>query len=173
VSFSSILEQYGVPYYLKVDIEGLDLACVEALQNFTERPRYVSVETEATFGPSEIESAYAELDLFVSLGYTSFKCVSQKQLQYLNGTKLSIEGMPVTYIHADGSRGPFGEETPGAWLNMGQAKKRACQLVTRHNWMGFGGKHARRSWVRALRHISRAAGVSIDDWYDLHAKAGP
>jgi hypothetical protein len=44
LTFGSILEQYGVPYYLKVDIEGSDLLCVQALRTQPDLPRYVSLE---------------------------------------------------------------------------------------------------------------------------------
>jgi len=67
-TFDSILEQYGVPYYLKVDIEGDDLLCVHALRAQTDLPRYVSLETD------RVEESVQAL---ASLGYTGYKCISQ------------------------------------------------------------------------------------------------
>jgi FkbM family methyltransferase len=44
--FASILSEFGVPYYLKVDIEGSDMECLKALRSFVARPRYLSIESE-------------------------------------------------------------------------------------------------------------------------------
>ena len=40
-----ILGEYGIPYYLKVDIEGADLLCLEGLTWFTSRLTYISIES--------------------------------------------------------------------------------------------------------------------------------
>ena len=42
-----ILNEYGVPYYMKVDIEGLDYVCISSLVGKLDKPKYVSVETHA------------------------------------------------------------------------------------------------------------------------------
>src|SRR3974390_470252 len=44
ITFASLVEQFGIPYYLKIDIEGADLLCLEGLLPFCERPRFVSFE---------------------------------------------------------------------------------------------------------------------------------
>jgi FkbM family methyltransferase len=64
--FGSLLEEYEVPYYLKVDIEGNDLLCLQDLKA-GDLPKYVSVEA------SDINL----LTVLRDLGYTRFKCVSQ------------------------------------------------------------------------------------------------
>lgn len=65
--FETILAEYGVPYYLKVDIEGADFLCLEALSRFEDRPQYISVEA-------------AEADWFqmlYDLGYRRFVLIDQ------------------------------------------------------------------------------------------------
>lgn len=37
--FENILQEFGIPYYLKVDIEGADLLCVKALRQFDSKPK--------------------------------------------------------------------------------------------------------------------------------------
>ena len=44
ITFASLVEQFGIPYYLKIDIEGADLLCQEGLLPFRKRPRFVSFE---------------------------------------------------------------------------------------------------------------------------------
>ncbi|MBL8762190.1 MAG: FkbM family methyltransferase, partial [Phycisphaerae bacterium] len=43
VRLASLFGEFGVPLYLKVDIEGMDRVCAEAIEP-SERPRFVSLE---------------------------------------------------------------------------------------------------------------------------------
>src|SRR5689334_6727078 len=73
VSFASILAQHGIPYYLKIDIEGADILCVEALHRFSDRPKYLSMETHI----SSFEASFEALAHMFALGYRRFKLVNQ------------------------------------------------------------------------------------------------
>ena len=66
VPFSQVLDEYGVPHFLKIDIEGNDLLCLQAL-NANDLPRYVSVEAHTIDRLLELRR----------LGYDMFKCVNQ------------------------------------------------------------------------------------------------
>jgi len=46
VNISKCYKKYGIPHYLKVDIEGADLICLEALLEFKDKPNYISIESE-------------------------------------------------------------------------------------------------------------------------------
>ena len=85
VSFRQILEAHGVPYYLKVDIEGSDIYCIQALSR-SDLPKYVSCEMSTTDCLCHLRA----------LGYSRFKLVNQR-------------------THFMLSSGPFGEETLGPW----------------------------------------------------------
>jgi FkbM family methyltransferase len=63
--FSYLLERYGVPFFLKIDIEGQEHACLQSLG--PELPAYLAME------------AYSEDDLFKlgKAGYKRFQCISQ------------------------------------------------------------------------------------------------
>jgi FkbM family methyltransferase len=65
----SIFAEEGVPYYLKIDIEGHDSLCVDQL-NGEDIPKYISFET----------GDRAALHRLRELGYTHFKCISQSSL---------------------------------------------------------------------------------------------
>lgn len=85
-----LVEAYGRADYVKIDIEGMDRACVESLEDVEAgmRPRYLSVENvnEGIVG------------VLVALGYGGFKAVNQAVLQV--GT--DEEDL--------GRSGPWGEE---------------------------------------------------------------
>jgi FkbM family methyltransferase len=69
-----LMKQYGVPDYLKVDIEGADRFCILHLTRDT-RPRYLSFE----IGP-DVEELLEHLR---SIGYTRFKIINQVRLREL------------------------------------------------------------------------------------------
>ena len=73
-TFSEILAEYGTPHYLKIDIEGCDHLCVEALTE--ELPKYVSLELHHTdsAGPAHSLGTIRHL---ADLGYTKFKLINQ------------------------------------------------------------------------------------------------
>jgi FkbM family methyltransferase len=140
--FGSILEEFGIPYYLKIDIEGNDFLCLQDLDP-QQPPKFISVEG-------------SDLDLVTQMaerGFTSFKLISQKnflpiefppvpeQLRYeriewmlqapsrlihifrrlggrawLNRRKNRC-GRPHDWTFQDDCSGPFGEELPGRWLS--------------------------------------------------------
>jgi FkbM family methyltransferase len=62
----SILANEGVPYYLKIDIEGHDSLCLDQLVDH-DLPKYISLESGG------VEPLYR----LQKLGYTHFKCISQ------------------------------------------------------------------------------------------------
>ncbi|MGB7593222.1 MAG: FkbM family methyltransferase [Terriglobia bacterium] len=81
VPFSQILAENGVPHYLKIDIEGNERLCVDALRG-TRLPRYISVESQTVVDSAVLshEEAIAMLELLRDVGYQRFKLVKQDGL---------------------------------------------------------------------------------------------
>lgn len=69
ITIDDLFKRFGVPYYLKIDIEGADLAVIAMLDR---RPKYLSVE-DCRFGPKYIEKLAA-------LGY-EFQLIDQSQFK--------------------------------------------------------------------------------------------
>jgi FkbM family methyltransferase len=78
VPFSEILAEHGVPHYLKIDIEGNDRYCVEALSGAA-LPKHISVESECAGDSAELAEpeALEMLELLREVGYKRFKLVNQ------------------------------------------------------------------------------------------------
>ena len=68
-TMSDFIRKFGVPYYLKIDIEGLDGAAVRGLADCPVKPRYVSFEN----GEPPL------FELLVKLGYSGFKFINQAE----------------------------------------------------------------------------------------------
>jgi FkbM family methyltransferase len=77
VNFNVILQRYGTPRYLKIDIEGADMLCLEALLSVTSRPDFVSFESDR----KTLSALRCELSLLMRLGYRKFQFVDQKTVQ--------------------------------------------------------------------------------------------
>jgi FkbM family methyltransferase len=135
---SHVFADFGVPYYLKVDIEGADHYALEAIDP-ADNPEYVSFEI----------LHLSDLLLLAGKGYSRFKVVDQDSLGMLpppppglkahliralkhtvarkgNGARhtggpddpiLVHEG----YRFTRGCTGPFGEQAAGPWLTMEEA----------------------------------------------------
>ncbi|MCE3282686.1 MAG: methyltransferase FkbM family [Chitinophagaceae bacterium] len=154
VTTLSLFERYGIPHYLKVDIEGFDHYCLRDIPGSGEKPRYVSCE-----------AVHLEwLDILVDKGYTKFKLLNQANdfkpinLQQersplfpryeiiKNGLKLRLQKF-IPFKHLYGSSGPFGEDTAGDWL--------APETV--------------RELYRAFYQYDKKYPLSGASWFDFHA----
>lgn len=67
-SLRGLVQEYGVPFYLKVDIEGAEHLCLRDIDR-TDAPAYVSFEAH--------EGRLQNLFLLVQAGYTRFKLIDQ------------------------------------------------------------------------------------------------
>ena len=76
--FADVLRIFGVPEYLKVDIEGADSHCVNDLDRHN-LPRFISVESECVADGQTLvpDEAVRMLKLLRDAGYSRFKLVSQ------------------------------------------------------------------------------------------------
>ncbi len=181
--FTKILGDYGIPYYLKVDIEGNDYLCIEALNAGRELPQYVSVE---------LGDIYDSVQKLEALGYTGYKCINQYNFLPLQMTPLAetkrverwyrllqsrsifartickfygrdniwnnlIRKIPrqQEWTFHEGCSGPFGEDTLGQWLSAEEVRKTYHYYCQRHQ-----ERQSSPSWLYQ----------KYASWMDLHAK---
>jgi FkbM family methyltransferase len=173
--FREVLQEYGVPLYLKIDIEGHDHYCLDALDS-ADLPRYISLE----MGPFEM------LFRLRALGYTGFKLITQNDHTQLMVDMFSVRALlkrslrayptlyslgrrlarawppagsyPVTDLNGSrsadwmfklGSSGPFAEETAGPWQTLEDVA---------YTWTAYQLGHSRYGEPR------------LDIWHDVHAR---
>jgi FkbM family methyltransferase len=170
VDIAEIFRMYGIPFYLKIDIEGSDRLVLEELKLFSDRPRYVSLESEKV----DFNELRAELDLLKSLGYTKFKLVQQ---QYIPGTKiktLTLDGRLFEYVFERYASGPFGADLPPPWFSYDDALEQ-YKVVFRH-YKFFGDDSSLRRLpksvqmvIRQLYRMSTGHRGPLPGWFDTHA----
>jgi len=168
ITFDEVLREYGMPYFLKIDIEGSDMLCLEALQKFDTKPPYVSVESRAIAPACGMRDVLAELRLLRNLGYSRFKYVNQAAIP---GTTrhLDSEGPPMTYTFPTHSSGAFGAESTGAWHSAPCAAVIGMALRIYEDTTGSGGRLYNAKGMWRVRQLRQRLTKHADYWFDLHA----
>lgn len=162
VTFNDLIEKHGVPYYCKIDIEGNDHLCIDAMRK-EGCPPYVSIEMSHGRGGEDLKR-------LKELGYSDFKIVSQvtrsqpieilikagyvlprlaarivRRLTSMTRGVTAVDG----YVFRTGSSGSFAEDTPGPW--------RSYDAVL-------------STW-QFLHDIDRLHGAGgLAEWFDIHAR---
>lgn len=164
---AELLSKHGVPHYLKVDIEGSDIYCLEALQDCPTRPAYVSIESSK----NDFREVAAEFDLLENAGYVDFQAVQQQNIAVQAPPCPAREGLYVPYRFVRGASGLFGRELPGPWKSRQQALRQYQRIFLAYRWFG------EEAWLRrhfltaaALGTMSRLTGRPLSGWYDTHAR---
>lgn len=111
ISARTLFEKYGVPYFVKVDIEGFDHHVVRATGELAEKPKYLSVEDN---------SFQSLLDLH-AIGCRGFKFLDQVEKWKVASPNPALEGRYAKGKFGRHSSGPFGEEVPGHWMKIDEA----------------------------------------------------
>ena len=166
VTMKQIFDEYGTPYYMKIDIEGFDHLCIEALLGRSEVPKFVSLETHQY----RLSETLGQLDTLIDSGYDRFMFVLQNDTHKQVCPSPSQEGKYIDHKFPVGSSGLFGEEVPGHWLTYEQAKSE-CRRIYRN--ISMIGPHTgvfrniQNRWVKAILVRIFSGGTG---WFDLHAK---
>ena len=148
-TLAEIIAQFGCPYFLKIDIEGYDIVCLESLITTIQRPNYISVEL----------SYRGIIDKLQELGYDQFKIIEQwsflnMELPFTTKYKAQMRHQRFMYSmnfmvrvvrklfgkainrfyetkylpktgfkHPFGSSGTFGKGLAGKWMDFEEAVK--------------------------------------------------
>jgi FkbM family methyltransferase len=162
-TMADLLQEFGVPYYVKLDIEGLDAVALQGLSFSNEMPAYVSMESEK----DSFRALRREFEILEGLGYAQCKIVPQKRVWRQKPPKPALEGIYVPHRFEQGSSGMFGEEAPGRWMTSEEAIEKYKRVFLRYALVGddpFVPK-----WAEFLFRY----GMGIrNGWYDTHARLG-
>lgn len=159
IRFADLLREYGCPHYLKIDVEGADMLCVNGLRDVDRRPRYLSLESSKT----DWAELLAELDTLEALGYTRFAVVNQRK--HRPGRFRALDGSGVDHVFEKGATGPFGENLAADWCTREEALRRYRRIFLMYRLLGDYAPLARLlRRIPVLRRVLRLVG-----WYDTHA----
>lgn len=126
VPVSHLIALYGVPSYIKIDIEGADDVVINQLKEEQYCPKFLSLE-DCRFGFDYLETLH-------NIGYQFFKLSDQSIVDQLVDTDINHQ-------FQRGSSGPLGDDVPGAWLSYDEMVEVYSRVVRDTN----NNRHAPRT----------------------------
>lgn len=167
VRLKSLFEKYGIPYYLKIDIEGMDLVALKTLSECSVKPKYVSIESEKVHWDSLIE----EFEVLEELGYDAFNLVEQSGIHKQKIPDFSEEGDMLIHQFKPGSTGLFGTDLRDQWLSKKEAIDRYRKIFKLYRVFGDKSIFTKIYLLRVLKSVlQRLLQMPLPGWYDTHAR---
>ena len=174
VDFAGVIQEHGVPHFMKIDIEGCDMVCINALRSFSERPDYVSIESDKT----SFANIKREIDALTDLSYDSFQAVEQSAIPLSQSPPYPpTEGEYVPQRFALGSSGLFGSELGDRWKSKHEILRQYRAVRLGYHLLGddgimnqwkFRGAWRLQRLTRSL--LSSFTKAAVPGWYDTHAR---
>lgn len=161
VDFAATLGERGVPHYAKIDVEGTDRLCLDALAP-GRAPRFVSIESDKR----SLRGVEAELERLTQLGYTRFCAVQQQGMEHRTISTGARDGTTFTYAFEQHASGPFGDDLP--WSDADAVLAEYEQIFKRYRRYGDASRLGRSPAGRVLRRQLNRFGA-FPGWYDTHA----
>jgi hypothetical protein len=165
VDFAACLREYGVPHYVKIDIEAADMLCLDALAEIEpdQRPRYASIEAES----ERWSGVVGQFDALERLGYTRFAIVQQGNVGGRVRRITTRDGRTIPYCYEMDSSGPFGEDLTAPWSDKREALRRYRRILP-----ALVAAHAFDQLPKGteIRYVvASLVGRPLPGWYDIHA----
>ena len=157
VRFADHLRRTGIPYFVKIDIEGDDSLCLDALLALEARPALLSLESDKT----DFDQLRHELDTLERLGFDRFAAVPQAQIGERAIETRTRDGETFEYRFEPGSSGGFGTDIE-RWSNRAEVERQYRAIFRRYKLFE---SHSLKRRVRRIPVIKRA----LPGWYDTHA----
>jgi FkbM family methyltransferase len=151
ITFAQLVGQFGVPDYVKVDIEGADRHCILAMGR-DNRPRYLSFEAD-----HDLEELMAHM---ASIGYRQFKLIGQCSFLELGNERSLGHRSRRKLMRWLGFDQPLSVRRAGRWFRLMHSSGPA-PWVSDGNW--YSAAILLSKWNHARRHNQ------LSGWYDVHA----
>jgi FkbM family methyltransferase len=153
ITMQHILEEHGVPYFLKVDIEGSDRLVVLALTPVM-RPKYLSFEISG-----DVEELVNHSQ---SIGFTRFKIINQNSFRELANQDSLVDRAALRLSRYLGYKEPRLVRRDGRFFVSGHS---SGPVPWRSDGRWYSAEKTLQRWREAK------AANAIHGWYDVHAAA--
>lgn len=154
LTMNELMTRFGVPHYLKVDIEGADRLCVLNLTVDT-RPQYLSFE----IGP-DVEEL---LEHAGRIGYTRFKIINQISFRELGNERSLRDRVARRLAKRMGLAEPRLIKRAGRFFVSGRS---SGPVPWESDGRWYSQEETRARWRAAREQAPPSA------WYDIHATIG-
>ena len=172
LSLEELVDRYGCPGFLKIDIEGADEAVLADLERLAVRPATVSWET----GKESLRAVLRQHRQLAALGYSRFRVVQQAYLEHQPAAACPDGSL---WTFEPGCSGPMPVCSAQAWRGLAWVEWQyrllflAYALVGPRSWFRSAARHPSR-WIGGLpRRIQRWAErrrLPLPGWVDSQAR---
>ena len=160
-TLEALMARFGTPYFVKIDIEGADMAAIQGLPREGELPRFISVEVDS----GGVNMVRKQVRSLTDMGYSQFAISPQLDVPKRRAPRPPREGADVEHRFETGSSGLFGEELPARWMGPEEIVEAFRPIVLRYCLTGGDSLVRSRTLRRVLKRVGFRAG-----WHDLHAR---
>ena len=166
VDVAACIERFGVPHFMKIDIEGADTVVLDALKSFDERPAYLSIESNKV----DLDEVVKELNVLSALGYEKFIAAQQAEIPSKRISTTDLSGKPFTFVFEKDSSGPFGEDLRQPWLSADACMTAYKEIFKLYRIFGDQSLFRKIPGGLRLRKLLEILwGRPLPGWYDTHA----
>lgn len=151
VTFNELVGEFGVPEYVKVDIEGADRHCILAM-NRDNRPQYLSFEAD-----HDLEELVAHM---ASIGYQQFKLIGQCSFLELGNERSLVNRIKRKMMRILGFDQPLRVRRAGRWFQLMHSSGPAP-------WASDGEWYSAQTLLSKWNHARK--NDHLMGWYDVHA----
>jgi FkbM family methyltransferase len=172
ICLEELVERYGCPAFLKIDIEGADEAVLADVSRLSVRPATLSWET----GKESLRAVLRQHQRLAVLGYRQFRIVQQAWLVHCPPVEAN-DGR--TWYFEPGCSGPMPEFSPTPWRGLLWVKFQyvllfiAYRLVGPRSWFRSAARHPTPLISGIPRRIQNWADkrrIPLPGWVDSHAR---
>lgn len=172
ICLEELVERYGCPSFLKIDIEGADEAVLADVSRLSLRPATLSWET----GKESLSAVLRQHQRLAALGYREFRVVQQAWLHHTLPV-VGVDGRK--WVFEPGCSGPMPEFSHIPWRGLQWVNCQyillflAYRLVGPRSWFRKASRHPSPLINAIPRHIQRWAEkrrFPLPGWVDSHAR---
>ncbi len=151
LTIKNLINSYGMPYFMKVDIEGCDRFCVLPL-SLGFRPKYISFEAS-----DDVEELVLHLE---DIGFTKFKAINQCNFKEFSNQNKIFDRIKRKIINILGYKDPMYIRCNGRFF-------KKCHSSGPLPWVSDG------YWCNSKQLLAKwnlaKSQNKINCWYDIHA----
>jgi FkbM family methyltransferase len=169
IQLENIIETYGMPYYMKIDIEGADVLCLKSLLKINRIPDFLSIESTTPNNlPNQQTDCLEILSHLNVLGYKKFKISDQSANRTIKCPNPPLEGNYVNATFGGDSSGLFGKELNSPAYTLDEVAKMYLAYFY----------EPKKSAPSLVERILRKLKLTVEEknplfhkagWFDIHA----
>jgi FkbM family methyltransferase len=160
VTITELFRRFGIPHFLKCDLEGAEALVLQQLAQEAVKPRFVSIEADPR-GEDAV-------DRLVGAGYVRFQIINQGHLRLFTPPDPPREGRYVQQQFHGKMSGLFGEELePTHWVHEAELRRR---LRLWQRVIARDVDPLRRLVLRKFGKWTRRTWLIDSGWIDIHAR---